>query len=263
MTTLDDVADGSGVAASGMSYDKLDFTRPERELRPHYTSSSTLRSVKSNSPNSREDVGTKSTNKWNFSHRHSFVDRTAASGVSSGSAGAEGSEEHYQTLAQHPLYPAVTRKCANGAKTTNVNTNQQPSDASAAGLLFDDQNIDQRQYQPQYPDIGIPPYVNSDDALTTGQSSIIGSHSRPAAEDTPTTKPLRSRQHREPDSGISSAISSASRPWNSSATNPAALTGDEGDQGSGPHGVVTSSPLLMTVAKHSNDQVISSDEHNV
>ena len=53
MTTLDDVADGSGVAASGMSYDKLDFTRPERELRPHYTSSSTLRSVKSNSPNSR------------------------------------------------------------------------------------------------------------------------------------------------------------------------------------------------------------------
>ena len=92
--------------------------------------------------NFREDVGTKSTNKWNFSHRHSFVDRTAASGVSSGAAGAEGSEEHYQTLAQHPLYPAVSRKCANGAKTTNVNTNQQPSDASAAGLLFDDQVLD-------------------------------------------------------------------------------------------------------------------------
>ena len=92
--------------------------------------------------NFREDVGTKSTNKWNFSHRHSFVDRTAASGVSSGAAGAEGSEEHYQTLAQHPLYPNGSRKCANGAKTTNVNTNQQPSDASAAGLLFDDQVLD-------------------------------------------------------------------------------------------------------------------------
>ena len=92
--------------------------------------------------NFREDVGTKSTNKWNFSHRHSFVDRTAASGVTSGGAGAEGSEEHYQTLAQHPLYPNGSRKCANGAKTTNVNTNQQPSDASAAGLLFDDQVLD-------------------------------------------------------------------------------------------------------------------------
>ena len=70
------------------------------------------------------------------------MDRTAASGVSSGSAGAEGSEEHYQTLAQHPLYPNGSRKCANGAKTHNVNTNQQPSDASTAGLLFDDQVLD-------------------------------------------------------------------------------------------------------------------------
>ena len=42
---------------NGLSYDKLDFNRPTRQLKPHYTSSTTLRSVKSTMEKSKRDVG--------------------------------------------------------------------------------------------------------------------------------------------------------------------------------------------------------------
>ena len=39
------------------SYDKLDFSRPAAELKPHYHSTSTLKSVKSSVSKSRDEVG--------------------------------------------------------------------------------------------------------------------------------------------------------------------------------------------------------------
>ena len=42
---------------NGLSYDKLDFNRPTRQLKPHYTSSTTLRSVKSTMEKSKRDLG--------------------------------------------------------------------------------------------------------------------------------------------------------------------------------------------------------------
>ena len=44
-------------ATNGLSYDKLDFNRPTRQLKPHYTSSTTLRSVKSTMEKSKRDLG--------------------------------------------------------------------------------------------------------------------------------------------------------------------------------------------------------------
>ena len=41
----------------GTSYDKLDFNRPIRQLKPHYTSSTTLQSVKSTMGKSNREVG--------------------------------------------------------------------------------------------------------------------------------------------------------------------------------------------------------------
>ena len=103
LTTLGDTDDLSG-------YDKLDFSRPERELRPHYTSSSTLKSVKSTSPGGKDEATSKSNNKWNFNHRHSFMDG--------------GGGQHYQTFG------------TTGTATAKQNLT---SDPSAAGLLFDSQ----------------------------------------------------------------------------------------------------------------------------
>ena len=103
LTTLSGAADES--------YDKLDFSRPERELRPHYTSSSTLKSVKS----TKEDVNEAAkSNKWNFNHRHSFV----------ASSSAEGGR-HYQTLA------------GGNSPTAKHNMTSSTADPTAAGLLFD------------------------------------------------------------------------------------------------------------------------------
>ena len=42
---------------NGTSYDKLDFNRPIRQLKPHYTSSTTLQSVKSATGKSNREVG--------------------------------------------------------------------------------------------------------------------------------------------------------------------------------------------------------------
>ena len=42
---------------NGTSYDKLDFNRPIRQLKPHYTSSTTLQSVKSTMGKSNREVG--------------------------------------------------------------------------------------------------------------------------------------------------------------------------------------------------------------
>ena len=45
------------VATHGMGYDKLDFNRPIRQLKPHYTSSTTLQSVKSTMGKSSREGG--------------------------------------------------------------------------------------------------------------------------------------------------------------------------------------------------------------
>ena len=45
------------VPLAGTSYDHLDFNRPIRHLKPHYTSSSTLKSVKSTNGNNTRDGG--------------------------------------------------------------------------------------------------------------------------------------------------------------------------------------------------------------
>ena len=42
---------------NGISYDKLDFNRPIRQLKPHYTSSTTLQSVKSTMGKSSREGG--------------------------------------------------------------------------------------------------------------------------------------------------------------------------------------------------------------
>ena len=45
------------ISTDGMSYDHLDFNRPIRQLKPNYTSSSTLKSVKSTLERNSREVG--------------------------------------------------------------------------------------------------------------------------------------------------------------------------------------------------------------
>jgi hypothetical protein len=58
-----------------MSYDKLDFSRPTAELKPHYHSTSTLKSVKS-STKSKELMSIQSSAANNNSNNSGYVQAT-------------------------------------------------------------------------------------------------------------------------------------------------------------------------------------------